>query len=129
MEAGVGFLFEFVCEVEVVGEAGCHHGCEHEDAGFAKGGFVVREGYGVDKGGGDVGDGGLCCACVRGKGAAEDSVCGEGGGLEAEAVGRECGGAVGEGEGGGDGGPAPAGVVQAYGDGVLGEHFAGGVLI
>ena len=121
-------MFEFFCEVEVVGEAGCHHGGEHEDAGFAEGGFVVREGYGVDEGGGGVGDdGGGGSLCVDG--APVDLVCGEGGGLEAEAIRRELCGAVGEGKGGGDCGPGPAGVVQAEGDGVLGEHFAGGVFV
>lgn len=56
VEFGVGLLLERGGEVEVVGEAGCHHGGEHEDAGFAEGGFVVREGDGVDEGGGGVGD-------------------------------------------------------------------------
>ncbi len=121
-------MFEFVCEVEVVGEAGCHDGGEHEDAGFAEGGFVVREGDGVDEGGGGVADGGGGgSVCMDG--ASVDLVCGEGDGVEAEAIRRELRGAVGEGECGLYGGPAPAGVVQAEGDGVLGEHFAGGVFV
>ncbi len=127
MEACVGFLFEFVCEVEVVGEAGCHDGGEHEDAGFAEGGFVVGEGDGVDEGGGGVGD--VCRGSGRMDGASVDLVGGEGDGVEAEAVRGECGGAVGEGECGFYGGPGPAGVVEAEGDGVLGEHFAGGVFV
>lgn len=121
-------MFEFVCEVEVVGEAGCHHGGEHEDAGFAEGGFVVGEGDGVDEGGGGVGDGGGGgSVCMDG--ASVDLVGGEGDGVEAEAIRRELCGAVGEGECGLYGGPAPAGVVQAEGDGVLGERFAGGVFV
>ena len=69
VEFGVGLLFERGGEVEVVGEAGCHHGGEHEDAGFAECGFVVGEGYGVYKGIGDVGDGygigGGCGVCIK----------------------------------------------------------------
>lgn len=129
VKSGVGFLFEFFCEVEVVGESRCHDGGEHEDAGFAEGGFVVGEGYGVDEGGGDVGEGGGGGGCGGVDGAPVDLVGGEGDVLDAEAVGWEVGGAVGEGKGGVYCGPGPAGVVEAEGDGVLGEGFAGVVFV